>query len=103
MSIRNCGELGLNLQKVVSRLMANDNLVKLLYYTNKDPYAETALGAEEKQKLIFEKLIKITPRVIEDDENKSIVVVYIGAGRKNPNNSEFKTVEIVIDVIVPLD
>lgn len=103
MSIRNCGELGLNLQKVVSRLMANDNLVKLLYYTNKDPYAETALGVEEKQKLIFEKLIKITPRVIEDDENKSIIVVYIGAGRKNPNNSEFKTVEIVIDVIVPLD
>ena len=103
MSIRNCGELGLNLQKVVSRLMANDDLVKLLYYTNKDPYTGAALGTEEKQKSVFEKLIKIVPRVIEDDDNKSIVVVYVGAGRKNPTNSEFKTVEFVIDVIVPLD
>lgn len=103
MSIRNCGELGLNLQKIISRLMANDNLVKLLYYVNKDPYAGVALDAEQKNKQIFEKLIKITPRVIEDDENKSIVVVYVGAGRKNPTNSEFKTVEFVVDVIVPLD
>lgn len=103
MSIRNCGELGLNLQKIISRLMANDNLVKLLYYVNKDPYAGAVLDAEQKNKQIFEKLIKVTPRVIEDDENKSIVVVYVGAGRKNPTNSEFKTVEFVIDVIVPLD
>ena len=37
MSVRNCGEIGVNLQKIVARLMANDNLVKLLYYTDKDP------------------------------------------------------------------
>lgn len=103
MSIRNCGELGINLQKIVSRLLANDDLVKLLYYENKDPLAGAALTAEEKNKEIFEKLIKVTPRVIEDDENKSVVVIYVGRGRKNSSNSEFKTVDIVVDVVVPLE
>ena len=103
MSIRNCGELGINLQKIVSRLLANDNLVNLLYYENKDPLAGAVLSTEDKNNKIFEKLIKVTPRVIEDDQNKSIVVVYVGRGRKNSSNSEFKTVEIVVDVIVPLE
>ena len=35
MSVRNNAELGENLQKIVARLMANDNLVKYLYYTDK--------------------------------------------------------------------
>ena len=38
MGARNCQELGINLQKICSRLMANDNLVKLLYYTEIDPF-----------------------------------------------------------------
>jgi hypothetical protein len=32
MGVRNCAELGENLQKIVKRLLANDDLVKLLYY-----------------------------------------------------------------------
>ena len=103
MSVRNCGELGLNLQKIVSRLLANDNLVKLLYYENKDPLGRESLTPEAKNTEIFEKLIRIIPRVIEDETNKSIVVVYIDGGKKNLDNSEFKTVEFVIDILVPLD
>ena len=56
MSIRNCGELGLNLQKIISRLMANDNLVNLLYFEDKDPLNHMSLTAEEKQIKIFEEL-----------------------------------------------
>jgi hypothetical protein len=103
MSVRNCGELGLNLQKIVSRLLANDNLVKLLYYENKDPLGRESLTPEAKNTEIFEKLIRIIPRVTEDETNKSIVVVYIEGGKKNLDNSEFKTVEFVIDILVPLD
>ena len=103
MSVRNCGELGLNLQKIVSRLLANDNLVKLLYYENKDPLGRESLTPDVKNTEIFEKLIRIIPRVTEDETNKSIIVVYIDGGRKNLDNSEFKTVEFVIDILVPLD
>ena len=44
MAIRNSREIGENLQKIVSRLMANDNLVNLLYYTDKDPLSNPPLN-----------------------------------------------------------
>jgi len=37
MGARNCQELGINLQKIHSRLVANDDLIKLLYYTETNP------------------------------------------------------------------
>ena len=35
--IKYLNELGENLQKIIKRLMANQTLVKYLYYTDKDP------------------------------------------------------------------
>lgn len=103
MSVRNCGELGVNLQKIVSRLLANDELVKLLYFEDKDPRAHDDLTAEEKQQLIFEKLVKVTPRVLEDENNKSYVVIYITKGEKLHDNGEFVDIEMSVDVITPLE
>ena len=54
MAVRNCRENGENLQKVMTRLMANDDLVKLLYYTGKDPLGQVALTEEQKKEAIFE-------------------------------------------------
>ena len=31
--VRNCKDIGINLQRIMQRLMSNDDLVKLLYYT----------------------------------------------------------------------
>ena len=36
MAVRNCAEIGENLQKIVTRLMANDELVNLLYFNDSD-------------------------------------------------------------------
>jgi hypothetical protein len=52
-------------------------LVKLLHYENDDPLSQAPLSAEEKNKKIFEKLIKTVPRVGTKDTAKSVVVVYI--------------------------
>lgn len=102
MSVRNCGELGINLQKIVNRLMSNDNLVKLLYYTDKDPLNGQKLTAEEKENLVFEKLIKVIPRIGPKEDAKSIVCVSILKATKDDENNEFKDVDIVIDIYVPL-
>ena len=101
MGVRNCGELGVNLQKIVSRLMANDNLVNLLYFEDKDPMNHLPLTAEEKQTEIFEKLIRIIPKVGSSENVKSIVVVYITRGSKISNNNEFTNITINVDVFVP--
>ena len=102
MGVRNCGELGANLQKIINRLIANDELVKLLYYENDNPLQGLALTPEKKQKEIFEKLIKTVPRVGTKDTAKSVVVVYVQRAAKIPGNKEFKNVRILVDVIVPL-
>ena len=49
MSVRNCAELGVNLQYVVKRLFANQDFLKLLYYTDKDPLANEDLTNEQIQ------------------------------------------------------
>ena len=102
MGVRNCGELGTNLQKIINRLIANDELVKLLYHENDNPLQSPALTKEDKQREIFEKLIKTVPRVGTKDTAKSVVVVYVQRAAKIPGNKEFKNVKILVDVIVPL-
>ena len=101
MGARNCQELGINLQKICSRLLANNELVKLLYYTDLDPLAQPNLTDEEKQKL-FNDLICIVPDVGTREDSRSVIAVYIPSAAGLTGNAEFKTVTIGIDVFVPL-
>jgi hypothetical protein len=95
--IRNCGELGINLQKIVSKLLANQKLVKLLYNTNDDPLSiEVPADAQ-----IFENLIKIVPRV-EKNTAQSVVAIYIQQASRLNSNDEFRQVLITVNVFVPL-
>ena len=102
MGVRNCREIGENLQKITKRLLANDNLVKLLYYTDKDPLSNQSLSEEQKENEIFEKLIKIIPRVGPKETAHSIVAVVVDTGVKMMENTEFRNIKISIDVFVPL-
>lgn len=102
MGVRNCREIGENLQKIVTRLMANDKLVNLLYYTDKDPLSQPPLTDEQKKKEIFEKLIKVVPRVGPKENAKSIVAIRVASGNKITSNTEFRNVKISVEVFVPL-
>lgn len=102
MSVRNCEELGINLQKIVTRLQSNQNLLKLLYYTDKNPYAQPDLTKEQIKKEIFEKLIKIVPRVGPKETANSIIVVKVGRGSTNQQNTEFRDIFVSVESFVPL-
>ena len=102
MGVRNCAEIGENLQKIMTRLMANDNLVNLLYYTDKDPLNQPHLTQEEKREKIFEKLIKIIPRIGPKETANSIISIRVVNGQKDGSNSEFRNIKISIEVFVPL-
>ena len=101
MGVRNCAEIGENLQKIVTRLMANDDLVNLLYYTDKDPLSQPHLSEEEKREKIFEKLIKIVPNVPDREDDKSVVAIRVVGGAKLNSNTEFQRVKISVEVFVP--
>ena len=102
MKVRNCTDIGINAQYIVKRLMANQDLLKLLYYTDKDPLSHEDLTQEQIQDEIFEKLIKIVPRVGPKETAHSIIAVRIARGRGLVTNSEFKNVSISIEVFVPM-
>lgn len=110
MGVRNCADIGENLKKIMSRLMANQELVKLLYFTEKDAREQdftseiAQYGSYEKfcQEKIFEKLIKIVPRVGPKETANSVITIQVVNGLTNPGNSEFKNLRLNIEVFVPL-
>ena len=101
-SVRNCTDLGVNAQLIVKRLLANQNLLKLLYYTDKDPLSHEDLTAEQIQDEVFEKLIKIVPRVGPKETAHSVIAIRIARGRGLVTNKEFKNVNISIEIFVPM-
>ena len=102
MATRNLADVGTNLQKIVTRLQSNQALLKLLYYTGKDPYSEQDLTQAQIVNDVFEKLIKIVPRVGPKETAQSIVVIRMVRGRSNPGNGEFRDFVLNIEVFVPL-
>ena len=102
MATRNLADMGPNLQKIISRLQSNQNLLKLVYYTNKDPLNEQDLTDEQIKNEIYNKLIKIVPRIGYKETAQSIVTLRVVRGRNNVENDEFRDFEINIEVFVPL-
>lgn len=103
MAVRNCKEIGENLQKIMTRLLANDDLVKLLYYNDMDPLSHDALTEEQKRNAIYNKLIKITPKVTAHETTQSVIAIRVINGVKTGGNDEFRNIRIGIEVFTPWD
>ena len=102
MNVRNCKDIGVNAQYIIKRLLANQNLLKLLYYTDKDPLSHEDLTEEPIQNEVFGKLVKIVPRVGPKETAHSIIALRIARARGLASNSEFKNVMISVEVFVPM-
>ncbi len=102
MAVRNCAEIGKNLQKIILRLLANDELVKYLYYTDRDPLSNEIVPENVKLKEVYKKLIKIVPRIGPKEAAHSIITVRADSSMQSING-EFKDVKIDIEVFVPLE
>ena len=102
MATRNLADMGLDLQKIINRLQSNQNLLKLVYYTGKDPLNEQNLTDQQIKEEIYNKLIKIVPRIGYKETAQSMVTLRVVRGRNNLENAEFRDFEINIEVFVPL-
>lgn len=100
--VRDLAEMGENLQKIFKRLQANQNLLKLLYYTDKDPLNKPDLTEEQIKKEIFEKLIKIVPRVGPKETATSLISLKVMRGRPISSNNEFENTAISVEIFTPL-
>ena len=102
MAVRQLQEMGDNLQRIFKRLTSNQNLVKYLYYTDKDPLSNPDLTEDQIKNEVFEKLIKIVPRIGPKETAKSLISLRVVRVRKLMDNTEFDDVTINIEVFVPL-
>lgn len=100
--VRDLAEMGENLQRIFKRLQANQNLLKLLYYTDKDPLNKPDLTEEQIREEVFEKLIKIVPRVGPKETAKSLISLRVVRGRPIGSNNEFENTQISIEVFTPM-
>lgn len=95
---RDCGELGIGLQKIIKRLLANQNLCKLLLYTDKDPLSHPDI---EDTKTLYRDLIDIIPRLKPEETAYSYIVPVIVNGITDKNNGEFRNMLIRIYIYIP--
>lgn len=102
MAVRNCSELGENLKNIMKRLCANQDLLKLLYYSDQTPLEHEDVPEELVKKSIWNKLIKIIPAVGPKETAQSVIVLRVIGGNKIPGNSEFRVVRLAIEIFVPL-
>lgn len=102
MGVRNCAELGENLQIIVKALCANQKLLKYLYYSDKDPLNHPDLDQIVIQKEIMNKLIRIIPKVGPKETAQSVLVIRVANGRRLSENKEFKLISLVVEIFVPL-
>lgn len=100
MAVRNCEELGKNLQKIVKRLLSNQNLCKLIYFTDKDPLNN---NEDIDIKKIYGDLIRVKPRLDPEEKSNSYIVPLIVNGIKDEDNDEFRDFLIRIYVYVPIE
>lgn len=100
--VRDLGEMGENLQKIFKRLQTNQNLLKLLYYTDKDPLNKPDLTEEQIKKEVYEKLIKVVPRVGPKETADSLISLRVVRGRPVISNNEFENTAISIEIFTPM-
>lgn len=100
--VRNLGELGINLQKIIKRLQSNQRLLKLLYYTDKDPFNNPDLTSEQIANEIYEKLIRVVPRVGATETANSIIAMTVMDGDLLTENDQFNEISVRLEVLVPL-
>lgn len=87
-----------NLQAIVNRLLKNDNLCKLLYYTQKDCLKAPDLTMEQKLTML-NRQIQIVPKLDIVNECPNFIIITFDKFIPNATNPEFNDFTITIDVL----
>lgn len=83
---------------ITNRILSNDRIQKLLYYNVPDALKRPALNEDEKIEL-FEKNIKIVPKLYIDQNVRNYIVISFENFIPNGTNPEFRDNLIVFDII----
>ena len=101
--IRALGELGINLQKIMTRLLANQNLLRYLVYTDTDPLNPNKpdIKAEDAYLNGSDGVVRIIPIIGHKDDSQSNITLRVLKGVPSVDNSEFLEIYFAIEIFVP--
>lgn len=93
-------ELGPNLIKIAKKLLNNQNLLKLLVNTDKDPLKHPDIDNPLKE--ILNHYIKVVPLLLEEDmTTKSKIVIFFEEGSPSAANADHENVLLLINIYCP--
>ena len=100
-SIVNYGqEHGPNLIKITKKLLQNQNLMKLLVNTDKDPLNHPDIKNPMQE--IYNHYIKVVPLLLKEDlTTKSKVVLFYEQGAINKMNSDHENISLLVNIYCP--
>ena len=103
-SIVNYGqELGPNLMKICKKLLANQNLCKLLINTDINPLSPNYPDLSDEERMdLFGKNIRPVPLITSEDETTtSKIIVVFSDGDPNDENTSTEDITVLIYVYTP--
>lgn len=90
------------LSKVVERLMKNDRLKRLLYYTDRHALGLPKLNQEQSYSLLNNQ-IRIVPKLTIDHDAKPYIIISLDNFVPFENQTTFRSFQLTFDVIVPFE
>lgn len=87
-----------DLALITQKMLEDQRLMKLLYYTQKDALKAPDLTTEQKYAMIH-KQIKIIPKIEIDTECPNYVVISMDNFTPNPKNPEYRDCVIEFDIL----
>ena len=101
--VRFLQEMGSNLIKMMKRLLANQNLLRLLTYTDKDPLSldKADIKGNEAYLQGDNGVVRIIPVIGAKENSQSIITLRVLKGVPSMDNPEFLDIYFSIEVFVP--
>lgn len=87
---------------IITKILEDTELKKLLYYTTKDCLSKPDLNQEQTYSLIGEN-VRIVPRVPVEKEGKPYVIIAFDNFMENQTNPEFRDSIITFDILMPFE
>lgn len=96
-------ELGGNLQKIMKRLLANQNLLRYLMYTDPDPLSSDKPNIDPRDAYLNgdNGVVRIIPVIGYKDDSTSNITLKVSKGVPSQDNSEFLDIYFAIEIFVP--
>lgn len=95
--------MGEDIFKMIQKILSNQNLLKLLKFTDPNPLNHPDLTQDEIDDMLHKNVL-IVPKMPDTlDEKLCYVIVILNTYDVSPNNQDFKIATVRFDVICPMD